>query len=209
MLNTTDQGIWLKDLFTISNGISLCRVAISVVFASIMALGTSYGWSTITLGWSLLATLIVMEISDWLDGFLARRLDQVSAIGKILDPMADATSRSIVLLAFTLPPVSMSPLWLIPFMVRDFITALLRTFWAGQGVAHGARYLGKLKAWVQGMTAIMTTVGIIQLGLQNISAEQLHHWQSLATAVAACFSIAAAIDHLVVTAHRLQLKSLR
>lgn len=74
----------MKDLFkgcwTIPNLLSLIRILLIPVFAVLFYNG-EYGWAVIT--------LVVSGISDFLDGKIARRFNQVSALGKILDPVAD------------------------------------------------------------------------------------------------------------------------
>ena len=74
----------MKDLFkgcwTIPNLLSLIRILLIPVFAVLFYNG-EYGWAVLT--------LVVSGISDFLDGKIARRFNQVSALGKILDPVAD------------------------------------------------------------------------------------------------------------------------
>ncbi len=74
------KGLW-EDALTIPNGVSFLRL-----------LGIPYFWYVL-LGqerYGLAALLIfVIASTDWIDGYLARRLDQVSELGKALDPLAD------------------------------------------------------------------------------------------------------------------------
>lgn len=74
----------MKDLFkgcwTIPNLLSLIRILLIPVFAVLFYNG-EYGWAVLT--------LVVSGISDFLDGKIARRFNQISALGKILDPVAD------------------------------------------------------------------------------------------------------------------------
>lgn len=74
----------MKDLFkgcwTIPNLLSLIRVFIVPVFAVFFLKG-EYGWAV--------AMLAISGLSDFFDGKIARRFNQISALGKILDPVAD------------------------------------------------------------------------------------------------------------------------
>ncbi|MGD2061214.1 MAG: CDP-alcohol phosphatidyltransferase family protein [Acidimicrobiia bacterium] len=74
------RGLW-EDALTIPNAVSFVRL-----------LGIPYFWYVL-LGlerYGLAALLIfVIASTDWIDGYLARRLDQVSELGKALDPLAD------------------------------------------------------------------------------------------------------------------------
>ena len=68
-------------MLTIPNLISLIRLALIPVFVWLL-LGRDNPFAA---GW----LLGVIGSTDWIDGFLARKLDQVSEVGKILDPLAD------------------------------------------------------------------------------------------------------------------------
>ena len=74
----------MKDLFkgcwTIPNLLSLIRVFIVPVFAVFFLKG-EYGWAV--------GMLAISGLSDFFDGKIARRFNQISALGKILDPVAD------------------------------------------------------------------------------------------------------------------------
>ncbi len=75
-----------------------------------------------------LITLIVLGITDWADGFIARRFDQTTDLGKKLDPIADRVSQFVV--CATLVVVGLVPLWMaIVILVSDLllgITILVR-----------------------------------------------------------------------------------
>jgi CDP-diacylglycerol--glycerol-3-phosphate 3-phosphatidyltransferase len=60
--------------------------------------------SLVTLPYILLFLLGISELSDACDGYFARKYNQVTDLGKILDPMADSIYRISVFLTFTLPP---------------------------------------------------------------------------------------------------------
>ncbi len=74
----------MKDLFkncwTIPNLLSLIRIIIVPVFAVLFLKG-EYGWAVLT--------LVLSGLSDFFDGKIARKFNQISALGKILDPVAD------------------------------------------------------------------------------------------------------------------------
>lgn len=68
-------------VFTVPNMLSMFRLAGVPVFLWLVLGPEADGWA--------LALLMVSGITDWLDGYLARRLDQFSKLGEILDPVAD------------------------------------------------------------------------------------------------------------------------
>lgn len=100
--------------------------------------------------WSVAAcwlVFILIETSDLLDGHLARRLGQVSEIGKVLDPLADAISRLTYFTSFT--GSGIMPLWILLVLVyRDVGVAYVRVLVASSNVLQPARLSGKVKAWV-------------------------------------------------------------
>lgn len=114
---------------------------------------------------ALVATILVMlvaEVSDLLDGHLARRLGVASAFGKIVDPLADSLYRAMVFLAFM--DAGWMPVWMVAVIVsRDILVSYLRIFSEQHGVTMGARQSGKVKAVFQGVVQI-GTVGLVLAG---------------------------------------------
>lgn len=106
-------------VLTIPNIISVARLAALPVFAYLVIAPGALGWA--------LALLMVVAFTDWVDGFVARRFDQVSRLGRALDPLVDRALMATV--GVTLVVVGMVPWWLVvAVVVRD--VALL----AGAGV---------------------------------------------------------------------------
>lgn len=112
---------------------------------------------------ALLATILVMlvaEVSDLLDGHMARRLGASSAFGKIVDPLADSLYRALVFLAFL--DAGWMPMWMVAVIVsRDILVSYLRIFSEQKGVTMGARQSGKIKAVFQGVVQIGTVVLVL------------------------------------------------
>ncbi len=134
----------------IPNILSLCRLLGAPFFL----------WAFLTEApsgkWIALVLVLTFEFTDLADGFLARRLEQVSQLGKILDPLADSVSRFTVFLAFLV--LGYASVWAIALIFyRDAIVSTVRIFAASQGVIVSARWSGKLKAIVQA-TAIIVIV---------------------------------------------------
>ncbi|MCP2265419.1 CDP-diacylglycerol--glycerol-3-phosphate 3-phosphatidyltransferase [Promicromonospora thailandica] len=101
-------------VLTVPNVISLVRLALVPVFAWLIVVGAD--------GWALLV-LAVSGVSDWLDGVLARRLNQVTRLGQMLDPLADRLFIFVTLIGLAWREVV--PLWLVVAIVaRDVLLAL-------------------------------------------------------------------------------------
>jgi CDP-diacylglycerol--glycerol-3-phosphate 3-phosphatidyltransferase len=85
---------------------------------------------------------LLAALTDMLDGYLARRMGLDSALGKLLDPLADKILVSTVMIA--LVPLGRMEAW-IPMVVigREFTISGLRSLAAAEGLIIAARRLGK------------------------------------------------------------------
>lgn len=95
---------------------------------------------------------ILASITDWLDGYLARKLNSVSDMGKFLDPIADKVLVSSILIMF-IPLQLIEAIAVLILINRDVIIGGIRSIAAAQGQIIGAGNLGKWKTTVQ-MVAI-------------------------------------------------------
>jgi CDP-diacylglycerol--glycerol-3-phosphate 3-phosphatidyltransferase len=102
---------------------------------------------------ALWAIFCVTEITDLIDGKVARRRNETSDFGKLFDPFAD----TLVWLTFFLCFVTDRILPVIPFLIilyREFAILFLRNLMLRKGVAMGARRGGKIKAFAYMFTGI-------------------------------------------------------
>lgn len=95
--------------------------------------------------WSLIALCIAIELSDLLDGIIARRMNLITDLGKVLDPFADVISRITYFLCLSYSGIM--PLWIfIIILYRELSVIFLRMIMMGRGVAMAANIWGKAKA---------------------------------------------------------------
>jgi len=121
------------------------------IFFAVLFLTVGPGPTRIVLGLFLLAA---MELTDLLDGFVARRFGVVTEWGAALDPYMDSFSRLIVY--WTLACVGLIlPLVPLVMALRDVTVAYCRIFLARAGHTVAANWSGKIKALVQAVTAIV------------------------------------------------------
>lgn len=149
------------------------------------------GISLLFLPYFLIFLVVICELSDLFDGILARKKNQVTDLGKILDPMADSIFRLSVFLTFTQGLIQLPMLLVLTFFYRDSIISTLRTVCALRGVALAARFSGKVKAVIQAAAAILILVLMIPYSMGQISLVQLQSisfYTVLATAVYSVFS---------------------
>ena len=100
------------------------------------------------------AVFVVAMATDQVDGWLARRRNQTSAFGSLLDPIAD---KVLVLAALVmLVAEGVAPAWMVAAIVaREIAVSGLRLAAIERGIVMGARDLGKLKTWAQAIAAAL------------------------------------------------------
>jgi cardiolipin synthase (CMP-forming) len=137
---TTESDGGLGRIATIPNAVSFARLIGVPVFLYLI-LGPHYDVAAVIV-------LVVGGSSDWIDGYLARRLNQVSRLGELMDPLADRLYIFATLLAFAIRGII--PWWfLIAILARDVVLTLclfvLRRYGYGPPPVH---YLGKTATFI-------------------------------------------------------------
>ena len=127
------------------NQLTIARIAAVPVLCLFIGMGD--GW----LRWLALIIYVAAAITDWLDGFLARRMNLSSDLGKMLDPIADKllVGGLIVVFAWT---HDFSGLDLIPalaILFRELFIPGLREFMGKRDVGVPVTFLAKWKTTVQ------------------------------------------------------------
>jgi CDP-diacylglycerol---glycerol-3-phosphate 3-phosphatidyltransferase len=97
---------------------------------------------------------VVAALTDFLDGYFARKRNQVTAIGKLLDPIAD---KLLVTSAFiSLVELKLAPAWMVVIIVgREFAVSGIRSIAASRGFLMPANWLGKTKMVLQTLTVVV------------------------------------------------------
>lgn len=142
-------------ILNLPNSLTLLRIAIIPPLVALFYVQEP--WAI----WSALALYILAAVSDFFDGYLARAMNQMSAFGRFLDPIADKLfiAATLVLLAgFD----RIDGVWLIPaivIMMREFLIAGLREFLGPQKIVLPVSKLAKWKT-----TAQMVAIGFLIVG---------------------------------------------
>ena len=122
------------------------------------------------------------SFTDWLDGYLARRRKQVTALGELIDPIAD---KLLTLAAFiSLVQMGLAPAWMVAIIMgREFAVTGLRHVAYARGVAMPASPLGKAKMVAEVVAILALILGDVSLpGLLLVGRAAL--WVAVATALA-------------------------
>ncbi|MBD3420366.1 MAG: hypothetical protein GF398_09645 [Chitinivibrionales bacterium] len=124
--------------------------------------------------WLALAAAGLIELTDFLDGRIARARKEVTNFGKLVDPMSDSLSRTTIFLSFLLTDII--PLWMfLIFMYRDSFMATLRIMIAKSGTVQAAKMSGKLKAGLQAV-GTFAVLGVCLASAYKIAAVPHRLW---------------------------------
>ncbi len=133
-----------------------------------------------------LTIFLVAAFTDILDGYLARRWQQVTTVGTLLDPIADKLLISAALIS--LVQVRQLPGWMAILIVgREFAVSGLRSIAAAEGYTIKASELGKTKTFVQ--------VVAISLVLLSTSFPDLTKFAEWAMWSVVLFAVVSAVDY--------------
>ncbi len=127
---------------TTANKITLARIAM-IPFFVVFALLEGWQWQL-----AALALFCVASFTDFLDGYIARKYNQVTDFGKFVDPLADKLLVTAALVIFVGQGLLAS--WMVfIILAREFIITSLRNVAAAKGQVMAAAWSGKVKTCVQ------------------------------------------------------------
>lgn len=124
----------ISDLWNVPNIISLIRLALIPVFVWLVV-KNEYGWAGVLLA--------VIGATDWIDGYLARKLGQVTELGKFLDPLADRLAVIVAVIAGLIThvlPIGFAA----ALIIREVLIGIGAIYGWSKGVTKlDVRWLGK------------------------------------------------------------------
>jgi len=126
-------------------------------------------------------------ITDWLDGYLARRRKQITTLGQLMDPLADKLLIAAALLS--LVQLDRAPAWMVLVIIgREFAVTALRGVSYARGVVIAASPLGKFKM-------VWQVIAILLLILAVDQSHPFHVLGRIALWVATITALASAVDY--------------
>jgi len=159
-----------KSLLTLANQLTISRLILAVIFFILLTVGGSVA-SFVAFGVFLLA-----GITDLLDGYIARKMQTVSAFGRVADALVD----KIIIcggFVFLIPKGVGVQAWMVAVILcREFLVSAMRSTLESRGVPFGATWPGKLKALSQNIVILLATFGLGMAGTVQLKDYSLKWW---------------------------------
>ncbi len=144
----------MKNIFTVPNLISLFRLMLIPLFVVTYfneSENNYYLWSIII--------VVVSGISDVVDGFIARKCNMISDLGKVLDPIADKLTQVVVIMSLAIKHPSIFPMFIVLF-AKELITLFAAAHLLFKGTKPiSSKWFGKLSTVVIFLTMVYTIAG--------------------------------------------------
>jgi CDP-diacylglycerol--glycerol-3-phosphate 3-phosphatidyltransferase len=144
-----------KDIFTISNGISFLRFLLVIPLWFLLDHYESQSVRYITF-----ILCVFAAATDMLDGYLARKLNQVTEVGKIIDPLADKAAMAVIVVKLFLIG-EISAFFFLTIILRDLTIFIGGLFVAKiLGRVLPSNKLGKITVLFIGSVVLLILIGI-------------------------------------------------
>ncbi len=168
------------------NKLTLLRILLIPFFLLFLLTDLAGGLSK----WIALGIFIIASLTDFFDGFLARKYQLITNFGKFMDPLADKLLVCTAMICFV--ELGRMPSWIVVIIIaREFIISGFRLVAAEQGRVIAAGWWGKAKTFV---TMIMEIVMIIELA---IDMDELELAADILMYAALALTIISLMDYLI------------
>lgn len=133
-------------------------------------------------GYIAAALFIVASITDWADGYYARKFDAQTTMGKFMDPIADKILVSTILILL-IPYGHVGPILVILLLVRDILIGGIRSVAAADRLIISAKATGKWKTAIQMVGIPCVLIETPVLGLPLVQIGQVALWISVVLSI--------------------------
>lgn len=178
------------------NKITVSRIFLIPLILIILTI--DFNWGEINIGnnslpvTQLVAGIIFIfaSITDWLDGYIARKYNLITNMGKFLDPLAD---KLLVSAAFImLIELQIAPAWIVIVIIsREFAITGFRLVASGEGVVLAASSMGKLKTVSQILAVILLMLNNFPFSYTSIPFDMIMLY------IALIFTVWSGLDYFV------------
>ena len=146
------------DTFNLPNTITLLRIGM-VPFLFVLLSSPGEFWSLI-----LAILFIIASITDFFDGYFARKYNLITTMGKFLDPIADKLIVNTAMILMI--PIGRIPAWIVAItIIRDLIVDVIRSIASSEGNYIQASSIGKQKTLAQNIAVTALIIHYSILGL--------------------------------------------
>jgi len=157
------------DVMNVPNQVTISRIVLSVVLFVFLAIG----WYK-----TCFVLFLLTALTDWIDGYWARKYGQITQLGRVLDPFADKLfiCGTFVFLAAVprfadgVAPSGIAAWMAVVILGRELLVTALRTFVEQRGGDFSAKWVGKWKMGLQCLAAGWSIVHLSYLDAANVGA---------------------------------------
>ena len=138
--------------------------------------------------WVALAIFVIASLTDWFDGYLARRDNLVTDFGKFMDPLADKMLVGAAMICMV--SLGTLPAWIVIVIIsREFIISGFRLIAADNGIVIAASWWGKIKTATQMIMIIVV--------IANIGGAVFHIIGQILIYASLVFTVISLVDYLI------------
>ena len=151
--------------------ITIIRIFLTPVLVVVLMSRTT-GLEHFGLSWQMIGVgvFLLASLTDWLDGWLARRRDEVTTLGSLLDPIADKLLTSAAFIS--LVQIGVVSAWMVWIIIgREFAVDGLRMIASSQGITISASVWGKYKTVSQMVAIVLLICGHEYLGKWDLAGD--------------------------------------
>jgi CDP-diacylglycerol--glycerol-3-phosphate 3-phosphatidyltransferase len=139
-----ESGLKKSAIFNIPNKITLSRLFLAIVFFVLL----TYRYFNVAF-----VIFLVAAVTDWLDGYLARKWKLSTDLGRLVDPFVDKVIICGTFIIFVhLAKDIIAPWMVITIVAREFLVSSIRGFSESKGVKFASNIWGKTKMFIQSWT---------------------------------------------------------
>lgn len=172
------------------NRLTVARIILTPFFLAAMIFDFKYHFIVAT------GIFAVASITDFLDGKLARKNNQITTFGKLCDPVADKMLTTAALLAFM--QLGVCNIWIVMIILtREFLVTSFRLVATAQGIVIAAGIWGKLKTASQMIFSIGIMIAIHFVELYNFDFDKFALVSNILLGITAVLTVVSGVKYIV------------
>lgn len=189
---------------SVASQLTMSRIVLTPFLLWVFFYDNDLNYSNNNITFKILALIMVLGfmLTDFLDGYLARKMGDVSTLGKYLDPFSDKIANMTIFLCFI--ATNYAPVWMVALIYfREASVETLRTLAASEGIVMPARKSGKWKTALQGIGIVMILLGALDPVSQIIpNYEQIWNYlPNTVMGIITAITLISGVDYFVASKH--------